>query len=192
MITPQFLNIADKSVKLEDLNPGGETEPDYTVNLQTLSDSGATTGMYEWNGAEWETLKGVDASEVELKAGEGIWVQAEDTTQWIQSSGKINLAVVKVQLRNGGRMAGNPNATDIYLNELAVEGENTAYEVNVQILSDSGATIGMYEWNGTTWEYLKGKEPDISKVKFVPGEGVWVQGSDTNQYLVFPGTEITE
>ena len=65
--------------------------------------------------------------------------------------------------------------------------------VEIQTLTAAGATDKYYTWN--TWFYSEPCWVDknlapVTGVSFDPGQGLWVQGSSSAQYIRFPAPEF--
>ena len=201
MVAPQFLNVGvSEAMPIEALTPtGSDTEG---VEIQTLTALGYTDKFYTWNTWMYSEPCWVDGdwnpvSDVSFEAGSGLWIQGSSTAQGFQSAGKVGKADVNVQLRNGATAAGNPFPVAIDLNDILPNGgedSNVDLEgVEIQTLTALGYTDKFYTWN--TWMYSEPCWVDadwntVTGVTFDPGQGLWIQGSSTAQYIRFPAPEF--
>lgn len=81
----------------------------------------------------------------------------------------------------------------IALEDLTPVGDGVEDAVVVQTLDAFGYTVDSYEWNSwaqdtTCW--VDGNLDKAEGVSFAPGQGLWVQGASTAQYLRFPAPEL--
>ena len=71
-------------------------------------------------------------------------------------------------------------------------GDNTYNNVAIQTLDSAGRTLDNYVWTdagGDTWDQVGWVNDDneiVTDVTFAPGQGLWVFGSSTDQYITFP------
>ena len=202
MLTPQFIQVdGTSSIALEDLKPtGSEIATDGEINIQLLDAYGRTTAMYSWidwdgeptgwcNG-DFEVVEGVT-----FDAGQGLWVGGTSANAAIQSAGKVPTSDAVVQLRNGSTATGNPFPTTVDLQDIVVEGKDIATdgEINIQLLDAYGRTTAMYswiDWDGEPTGWCNGDFEVVEGVTFNAGQGLWVGGTTTTQYLRFPAPEL--
>ena len=200
MLTPQFVAVNGAStIALEELVPvGDDIDTDGAINIQTLTAGGVTIDTYQW--IDWGSPKGwcddtyTPVEGVTFAKGAGLWVQGASTGAGIQSAGKVGVDDVVVQLRQGFTATGNPFPTGVALQDIIPEGENidTDGAINIQTLTAGGVTIDTYQW--IDWGSPNGWCDDtytlVEGVTFAPGQGLWVQGSKSTEYLRFPAPEL--
>ena len=100
-------------------------------------------------------------------------------------------------LQNGATMVApqflNIGVSDAMpLEALTPTGDDTE-GVEIQTLTAAGYTDKFYTWN--TWMYAEpcwvdGDLNAVEAVSFGPGQGLWVQGSSSAQYIRFPAPEL--
>ena len=201
MVSAQFVNVgASEAMPLEALAPtGADTEG---VEIQTLTALGYTDKFYTWNTWMYGEPCWVDGDlnpveNVTFESGAGLWVQGSSTAQGLQSAGKVGKEDVNVQLRNGATATGNPFPVAIDLTDILPNGgDDTTVDlegVEIQTLTALGYTDKFYTWN--TWMYsepcwVDGDLNPVENVSFEPGQGLWVQGSSSAQYIRFPAPEL--
>ena len=197
MVAPQFLGVTSESgsIALDAITPTGDNLDD--VNIQLLSSGGTTVTTYFWNTYMYDTPRWVDDDMVEVtgvtfSTGQGLWVGGSDSSQALQSAGKVGLYDVAVQLQNGATATGNPFPVAINLSDIYPTGDNLD-DVNIQMLSSGGTTVTTYFWNTYMYETPRWVDDDmveVTGVTFSAGQGLWVGGSDSSQYLNFPAPEL--
>ena len=197
MVTAQFIPISGVAIALEDLKPIGENTSD-SVAVQTLDAFGYTVDNYVWNDWMYGEACWIDddmnaAEGVTFQPGQGLWTFGATTSQGIQYAGKVGTADLLVQLRNGAMGTGNPFPVEVDLSEILPVGDNTSDSVSIQTLDAFGYTVDNYVWND--WMYSEACWIDddmnqVENVKIQPGQGLWVFGSSTEQYLRFPAPEL--
>ena len=72
--------------------------------------------------------------------------------------------------------------------EIATDGE-----INIQLLDAYGRTTAMYswiDWDGEPTGWCNGDFEVVEGVTFNAGQGLWVGGTTTTQYLRFPAPEL--
>ena len=85
-------------------------------------------------------------------------------------------------------------ASEIALDALVPAGDeiDTDGAINIQTLTAGGVTIDTYQW--IDWGDPKGWCDDsytlVEGVTFQPGQGLWVQGSKTTEFLRFPAPKL--
>ena len=198
MVTPQFLNTGSNiAIPLQSISPTGDDTSD-NVFIQTLDAYGRTVTTYGWN--DWNYAKAcwVDDSytaveNVSFPAGQGLWVQGLTVDQGIQTAGKVGTSDVVITLQNGCTATGNPFPTAINLQDIVASGTDASDNVFIQTLDPYGRTVATYGWND--WNYAEPCWVDDSYTKvegvtFVPGQGLWVQGTSAEQSITFPAPEL--
>ena len=135
-------------------------------------------------------------TDVTFEPGQALWVLGSSSSQGLQTSGKVGTSDVQIQLRYGGTLAGNPFPVKITLGDLIPTGEDTYNNVSVQILDAYGYTQTNYSWTdagGEGWDEIGWVDDDnnlVTNVEIEAGQGLWVLGSNSNQYLRFPAPEL--
>ena len=79
------------------------------------------------------------------------------------------------------------------LEALSPTGEDTSDNVAIQTLDAAGYTVDNYLWNDWLAEtpcWVNDSFEVVEDVTFAPGQGLWVFGSSTNQYIKFPAPEL--
>ena len=226
MIAPSFLTVNGASTfKLSDLkgtgyDPYDEDEEEGgangEINVRVLDAAGAVAKdgngrdmEFHWydlgtvKAAGWYYRGGsqaVDAANVILDAGEGLWV-AGKAGLTLQYAGQVGTANIAVPLRaSGSKATGNMMAVDLKLSQIWGSGydpydedeeEGGANgEINVRVLDAAGAvakdgngTDMEFHWYdlGTVkaagWYYRGGSQAvDAANVTITSGEGLWVAG----------------
>ena len=209
MTTPQFANCSGSQLDVQDLVATGTKVVD-NVKLQFLNSYGIATNIVMWaDGGDLEEKEegycwadtGWEAKIVGLKIapGQGLWVSAKSTAQSVQSSGAVPTSDVSVKLCNGFTACGNPFPIEYDLQDLTASGTKVVDNVKIQFLSSYGIATNIVMWadggdleekeEGCCWADT-GWEAKITGVKIAPGQGLWVSGKNTDQYLTFPAPEL--
>ena len=203
MVTPQFAPITGNTISLDSLVPTGENLAD-NIDIRVLDPFGRTVSgcAYAWNdwvddnGPCWANGDYEKVEGVTFAPGQGLWVYGKSATQGLQSVGQVGIADVVVTLRDGGTPTGNPFPVAIDLEDILPEGENLPDNVDIRVLDAFGRTVPgcAYAWNdwvddnGPCW--ANGDYEKVENVTFAPGQGLWVYGKSTNQFLRFPAPEL--
>ena len=99
--------------------------------------------------------------------------------------------MVSAQFINIGAETATP------LQSIKPTGDETSDNVAIQTLDAYGRTVANYLW--VNWAGDEGDQEAwiddeefaiVEDVSFQPGQGLWVQGSSTSQYLRFPAPEL--
>ncbi len=200
MLTPQFIPVnGEGEIALDDLTPvGDDVDTNGGIGIQTLSASGVTVDSYMY--LDWGDPKGwCDDSYtlvegVTFPAGTGLWTEGTSTDAAIRSAGKVGRKDVTVRLRSGFTATGNPFPVAINLQDIIPEGDDidTNGGIGIQTLSASGVTVDSYMY--LDWGDPKGWCDDtytlVEGVTFEPGQGLWVEGTKTTEFLRFPAPEL--
>ena len=147
----------------------------------------------------------VEPGQVFIDQGEGLWVNAPNTTFKLQSSGAVDQKGVGIALRAGRKLVCNPTpvAADYY--DIKVSGydpeEGTDQEVDIQKLDYRGKLVPnsqffwvdadvpfvgkLYGWTDGS-DYIE--ERGVAALE--PGEAIWVNSPNTSFQIEFPGVEI--
>ena len=197
MVAPQFLPVDGVALSLDSLSPTGEGTSD-SVEIQTLDAAGRTVTAYTWN--DWASDKACwvngdfePVTGVTFAPGQGLWVSGASTAQGLQSVGKVGSADVLVQLRSGATATGNPFPVSVSLNDIVPEGDGLSDAVEIQTLDAAGRTVDAYTWNDWASSepcWVNGDFEPVTGVTFAAGQGLWVSGSSTSQYLRFPAPTL--
>ena len=92
MATPQFINIgSDEGMPITALVPTGD-DTYNNIAVQTLDAAGYTVNSYAWTdagGEGWDQIGWVDdenniVTDLEIAAGQGLWIQGTSDTQYIR------------------------------------------------------------------------------------------------------------
>ena len=198
LVSSQFVNIGDTvDMPLQSLIPTGEDTSD-NVQIQTLDAYGYTVDSYDWNDWAADTPCWVDGDytpveNVSFAPGQALWVMASDASQSLQSAGKVSKSDIVVQLRKSGTLVGNPFPVEIDLQDILAGGADASDNVQVQILDAYGYTVVSYDWNDWAADeacWVDGDYSPVENVKIAPGQGLWVMGSSTEQFLQFPAPAL--
>ena len=197
MVTPQFQSVGAGDLSIDSLIPTGDDTSD-SVEIQTLDAYGRTVAAYTWNDWMHESACWVDGDFEKIEGvtftpGQGLWVSGSTSEQGLQGAGKVGTSDVSVQLRFGGTATGNPFPVSVDLNDIVPQGEALSDSVEIQTLDAYGRTVAAYTWHDWMHEsacWVDGDFEKIEGVTFTPGQGLWVSGSDTTQYLRFPAPEL--
>ena len=197
MATPQFANIGSEAMPLQSIVPTGDDTSD-NVYIQTLDAYGYTLNSYGWNDWAGDEACWVDddynpVEGVSFVAGQGLWVQGLSAEQGIQTAGSVGKNDVSVTLKSGYTAAGNPFPVAIDLQDIVAEGDDLSDNVYIQTLDAYGYTLTSYAWNDWAADEPCWVDDDYNPVEGVtiqPGQGLWVQGTSTNQSIVFPAPEL--
>ena len=206
MVAPQFLNIGtDEATPLQSIVPTGDSLSDNVV-IQTLTPYGYTASAYMWidyAGDDGDQAAWVDPDTYEIvegvsfEPGQGLWVQGSESSQALQTAGKVGLADVAITLREGATGTGNPFPTSVALQDILPSGDDLSDNVVIQTLTPYGYTASAYMWidyAGDDGDQAAWVDPDtyeiVEGVSFAPGQGLWVQGSSASQSITFPAPEL--
>ena len=197
MATPQFANIGSLAMPLQSIVPTGDDTSD-NVYIQTLDAYGYTLNSYGWNDWAGDTACWVDddynpVEGVSFQPGQGLWVQGLTTGQGIQTAGSVGKNDVSVTLKSGYTASGNPFPVAIDLQDVVADGEDVSDNVYIQTLDAYGYTLTSYAWNDWAADAPCWVDDDYNPVVGVtiqPGQGLWVQGTSTAQYIRFPAPEL--
>lgn len=168
------------------------------VQIQILDAYGRTADTFEWNDWATESACWVDGDwnrveDVTVAPGQGLWLMGSSSSQGLQSAGKVGTSDVVVTLRNGGTTTGNPYPISMDLQDILAEGEEASDNVQIQTLDAYGRTVETYEWNDWATEsacWVDGDWNRVEEVSILPGQGLWVMGSSSEQSLRFPAPEL--
>lgn len=198
MATSQFLDVgAATEMDIQQLQAVGDDAADNVV-IQTLDFAGRTVDSYIWN--DWvdttpcwvnDSFEKVEG--VTLAPGAAVWVQGTTTTQGIQSAGKVGTSDVVITLKNGGTLAGNPFPVAVDIQDVVAQGTEAPDNVVIQTLDYAGRTVDSYIWNDwvdTTPCWVNDSFEKVEGVSIASGEGLWVQGTTTEQSIRFPAPEL--
>ena len=198
MTAAQFVNIGDATeMDIQQLAAVGDDAADNVV-IQTLDFAGRTVDSYIWN--DWvdttpcwvnDSFEKVEG--VTIAPGAAVWVQGTTTSQGIQSAGKVGTSDVVVTLKNGGTLAGNPFPVAIDIQDVVAQGTDAPDNVVIQTLDYAGRTVDSYIWNDwvdTTPCWVNDSFEKVEGVTIASGEGLWVQGTTTDQTIRFPAPEL--
>ena len=175
-----------------------------TVVIQTLDQYGYTVDSYawiDWAGDNSDEEGWVDdnfeiVEGVTFAAGQGLWVEGSSSSQSIQSAGQVGTSDVVVTLRNGCTGTGNPFPVTVNIQDIIPEGDGVSDTVVIQTLNQYGYTINSYAWidwagdNSDEEGWVDDNFELVDGVTFAPGQGLWVEGSSSSQYLRFPAPEL--
>lgn len=198
MTAAQFVNVGDATeMDIQQLAAVGDDAADNVV-IQTLDFAGRTVDSYIWN--DWvdttpcwvnDSFEKVEG--ITIAPGAAVWVQGTTTSQGIQSAGKVGTSDVVVTLKNGGTLAGNPFPIAIDIQEVVAQGTDAPDNVVIQTLDYAGRTVDSYIWNDwvdTTPCWVNDSFEKVEGVTIASGEGLWVQGTTTDQTIRFPAPEL--
>ena len=200
-----FMNVSspDGSLKLSNIVPvkaDGDVAGWWEVEIQYLNFDGSTDfdHDYLWNGENWENADMEDMSDVEVPAGQGLFVgNSTGVAVNFRSSGELNQKDVVFTLRDAGATAaGNCFPTTTTLGELLPQIKDSEdvpgwWELEIQYLNFDGSTDfdNDYMWNGENWE--NADMEDMSELTINPGQGLFI-GNSTGKAVTLriPAPEI--
>lgn len=208
----QFVAISGEGMDLCDIIPTGYDKDTYvggSIYVQSLDANGYTVAgsIYFWyddeDGTAWfdgnddEVVRG----QVTLSPGDALWINANSSTEALQSSGQVASGSIDVYLRAGFKLVCNPTPVAIPFNDdnnngkfIAPMGYDagtyTGGSIYAQKLDKDGYTVAgsLYFWyddeDGTAW--FDGNDEEVSGVSLNPGEALWVNANSTTEKLSFP------
>ncbi len=200
----------DGTLEIQILNEDGYAEASYSW-YDSVNPFDPTDVKKGWYGQDIDPETGkLIKTKNTIKAGEGLWFWGVDGVS-IQSSGKVRVKDVKFQLAQSGfRAIANPYPTEIKIQEItpvAAEGATIPGDgsIEIQVLAKDGYAEASYSWYDSVnpfdqtdvkkgW-YGADIDPETGKLAktnstIKPGEGVWVWGTATTQYLQLPAPEL--
>ena len=205
----QFAAIGNETIDLTDIKVVGYdteqgTEADVKVQiLDAYGKAGDTYSYYDVPGELTGWLNGddeeVEVGEVTLAAGEGLWVNAPNSSFSLQTAGQVPTTGISVTLRFGNKIVVNSTPVAVDLTNIDVAGydteQGTEADVKVQILDaygKAGDTYGYYDVPGELTGWLNGddEEVEVGDVVVNPGEGLWVNAPSTAFSLILPGVTL--
>ena len=208
----QFVAISGEGIDLCDIIPTGYDKNTYvggSITVQSLEANGymVAGSMYYWyddeDGTAWfdgndeEVVRG----QVNYGAGDAVWVNANSSSEALQSSGQVAEGSIDVYLRAGFKLVCNPTPVAVPFNDdnnngkfIAPMGYDagtyTGGSIYAQKLDKDGYTVAgsLYFWyddeDGTAW--FDGNDEEVSGVSLNPGEALWVNANSTTEKLSFP------
>lgn len=211
-IGAQFVPVDGKAIDLTEIIPTGYDKETYeggSIYVQWLDARGRMVegSMYYWyddeDGTGWfdGNDEPAEKGRAVLKVGEGIWVDATTTNEYLRIAGAVPTAPTDVYLRQGSTLVVNPATKSINWNDDDDDGnfivaggyDRDTYEggsIYVQLLDERGRMVegSMYYWyddeDGTGW--FDGQDEFVTGKKVDPGVGIWVDGTSTNEKITFP------
>ena len=175
-------------LKLKDITPITTTGTALRrkIQIQLLTKTGKTSTIYRWegqNGKTWIAEKSTDdMGEVEIQAGQGLWVaNTANCAANFQSAGEVGASDIIQPLNEEGGfvMVGNSFPVSVKLKDIVVSTETTTSlrrKVQIQLLSKTGKTITTYRWegqSGKTWIAEKSTD-DMGDIEIPAGQAMWV------------------
>ena len=159
---------------------------------------GYTVDSYLWNDWVAEQPCWVDdafepVEGVVVSPAQGLWVGGASSAQGIQTAGKVGSSDVLFQLRTGYAATGNPFPVALDLQEIVAVGDGTSDTVNLQTLDAFGYTVDSYLWNDWVAEqpcWVNDSFEPVEGVSIAPGQGLWIGGASSEQYIQFPAPEL--
>ena len=208
-LVPQFVGVGseDGSIDLQDIKCGEGCSD--SVSLSQLSSTGLAGDSFLWIDYYEDPVTGETEScwvdggfekvkNFSVKPGEGLWVQADSEDQVFLSAGQVRTSDVAVQLQYGSTMTGNPTPVSIDLQDIRC-GEGCSDSVSLSQLSSTGLAGDSFLWidyyedpvTGETEScWVDGGFEKVKNFSVKPGEGLWVQADNSDQYIIFPGVEL--
>ena len=194
-----FLPVNGGKYNLQDIKVVGYTgENADTVNIQILDNMGYPKATYYWADIPNDGIYGwLDAAEevpknVEVAAGDGLWVNSEDATLSLQAAGTVAATDVQVELAaDGFKMVSNPMPVAINLQDIVVGGYTgaNADTVNIQILDNMGYPKATYYWadlpDDGIYGWLDAAEEVPKNVEVAIGDALWVYCAEAGFSLKF-------
>ena len=208
-LVPQFAGVGTEGgvLDLQDIKCSDDCSD--SVSLSLLSNTGLAGDSYFWinwyenpdtgdTEACWVDGAYEKAEGFTITPGQGLWVAGDSTDQLFQSAGKVGTADIAVQLRYGSTLTGNPTPVAVDLQDIRC-GEGCSDSVSMSILGNTGLAGDSYFWidwyeNPVTGEtescWVDGAYEKVEGFTVTPGQGLWVAGDTTDQYIIFPGVEL--
>ncbi len=206
-----FLTVNGDAITLGDIKIAGydttEGYADFQVIAKQLDGAGRGGTTYSWCDfeEEGETYLGwYDDdmncyNDLELVAGEGLWVYSPSTDFNIVSSGAVPTSDIAVALRGGGqaKMVANPMPATVTLGQITVTGYDTTegyadFQIIAKKLDGAGRGGTAYSWcdfeeeGETYYGWYDDDMNEYNDVEVVPGEGLWIYSPSTDFAVVFP------
>ena len=138
-------------------------------------------------------------NDVEVEAGEGLWVYSPSSDFSLQSAGQVPSTSIAVTLRGGSqaRMVANPMPVALTLGEISVTGYDAAegyadFAIEAKKLDGYGRGGIGYLWcdfeeeGETYYGWYDGDMNEYNDIEVEAGEGLWVYSPSTAFSLVFP------
>ena len=202
-----FKPVSAQKVDLIDMKGVGyDGEAGGEIQIQTLNEYGQTQATYFWYDIPSEDILGwfdlseepLNRGDVEIQAGEGLWVYCAADGLGLQSSGEVPQSKVIVELQESGLSVANPTPVTVDLIDCCVSGyeEGAGGEVQVQTLNEYGQTQATYFWYDIPDEDILGwfdlsEEPlNRGDVTMAPGAGLWTYCSADGFNFEFPGVDV--
>ena len=213
----QFIPVTGSKIDLTDISVTGYDKEEGTaeeVSVQTLDKNGSMVKQYYWYDAvdgsdvyygwlDADSGDFIEAGDVLLDVGDGLWVDAPSSDFNLQSAGQVMTAAATVTLREGFKLVANPTPVAVDLTNITVTGydeeEGTAEEVSVQTLDKNGSMVKQYYWYDATdgsdvyYGWLDADSGDFIEADTVSvgaGEALWVDAPSTDFKLVLPGVTL--
>lgn len=159
-----------------------EGDLSWGIDLQYLLQSGGSDddNYYVWDGTTWLKDGYLDASEMQIPAGQGLWIgNTSGCEASIQSAGEVNTKLIPYPLNvSGGTLVGNAFPCQITFSNLIPvttdDGGDLGWGIDLQYLLPGGGSDddNYYVWDGTTW--LKDGYLDASEMQIPAGQGMWI------------------
>ena len=177
----------------------------YGTTAYQVDSFGVPQTMYLWTdcgGEGWDTPDvwvNVDTNEiiedVPLGVGDALFIQGTANTDTFLSSGQVCTDDAKVFLCNGGTLVGNPYPVDIKVNDIIA----STYGTTLYKVDSFGIPQTMYlytDCGGEGWD-----TPDVwvvadtnefisDEILIEAGQGIFVQATDTKDYIELPAPEL--
>ena len=206
-----FINVDGSNLTLGDLTVVGydtaDGYADFEVQAKQLNGFGVGGTTYYWCDFEEDevTYKGwydEDMNEynnLNLVAGEGLWVYSPDASFKIQSAGAVAKTSISVTLRGGNqaKMVSNPMPATLTLGDISVDGYDKGdgyadFEIQAKKLNGFGVGGTTYYWCDFEEEevpyygWYDEDMNDYNDVEVSAGEGLWIYSPSTDFSVVFP------
>ena len=207
---------AGDKIDLMDIKVTGYEDEAYgPVQIQTLTEAGGTARTFLWyeygEGEEYVcgwyeqdeegNFTQLEAGDVTIYPGEGLWSVSEADTYKLQSAGSVEItADILTPLNGSGLTIANPTPVAVDLVNCYVAGyEDEAYgPVQVQTLTEAGGTARTFLWYeyGEGEEYVCGwyeqdeegnfTELEANDIVLTPGEGLWSVSESSDFKFAWP------
>jgi hypothetical protein len=207
IVTPQFSDVGASTFDLTKFQPVG-SECYNNVSISVLDEYGAPLKIYSWTdagGADWDTADvWVDTDDnsivtsIPLLPGQAVFVQGSSSDQLLQSAGQVREEDVTLQLQNGCTLGGNPFPVKFGLADILPTGTECYNNISISVLDEYGAPLKIYSWTdagGPEWDTADvwvdtDDNSIVTSVDVNAGSGLFIQGSNSEQYLTFPAPEL--
>ena len=208
VVAPQFSSVGKNGkFNLQDFTGFGDNAS-WGIYLDLIDPHGIIINSYVWvedGGENGDKKCWLDGSTFDMpeksvcfEPGQAFWVEAQNSTQKIQSAGEVPVNDATVQLCKGVTLAGNFTPTKMALQDLYTEGNDASWAVYLDIVESHGIITKSYIWvedygaKGDQKCWIDGDTFEMPEegVFFNPGQAFWIETQIENLSVTFPGVEL--